>query len=140
MNTLIDTKTIGAITEMQCMLEFKKQNFTVLMSHWENTRYDFVVDINNKFIKIQVKTARLTDNDGSIEISTRMGGDKYYQEGDIDYFATFYNNQCYLIPANQCHRSKKLRIKNSRNNQKTNINFIQEFEFMKVLKDDGYID
>jgi ribosome biogenesis protein Tsr3 len=51
------SKQKGNITEVECMLSFLKLGYNVLTPYGDCERYDFVVEINNKFYKIQVKTA-----------------------------------------------------------------------------------
>ena len=62
--------------------------------------------INGKFYKIQCKTSKKTDDIGtSIEFSCRSShrvngkcvNEKYTSE-DVDFFATTYQDKCYLIP------------------------------------------
>jgi len=33
-----------------------------------------------------------------------------YSSEDVDFFATTYQNKCYLIPQNECGVAKKLRF------------------------------
>ena len=51
------SKDVGNITEVSCMLEFMKLGYPVLTPYGDCQRYDFVVEINNKFYRIQSKTA-----------------------------------------------------------------------------------
>ena len=55
----MNTKRIGNITEMEVMLAFVKQGYNVLIPYGDCERYDFVADVNGKFLRVQVKTARL---------------------------------------------------------------------------------
>ena len=45
---MIDTKIKGNITEMESMLAFMKLGYNVSIPFGEDSRYDFVVDINDK--------------------------------------------------------------------------------------------
>ena len=60
----MNSKQKGNITELECMLAFIKLGYNVLTPYGDCERYDFVVDVNGKFIRVQVKTSR-TDNDGA---------------------------------------------------------------------------
>ena len=53
------SKDVGNITEVSCMLEFMKLGCVVLQPYGDCQRYDFVVEINNKFYRIQSKTANI---------------------------------------------------------------------------------
>ena len=51
-----------------------------------------------------------------------------YSAEDVDFFATYFNNQCYLIPINKVgSRSFRLRLKPTKNGQVQNINFAKDF-------------
>ena len=54
----MNTKQIGNITELECMLAFVKAGYNVLIPYGDCERYDFVVDINGRFYKMQSKTSR----------------------------------------------------------------------------------
>ena len=52
-----------------------------------------------------------------------------YSAEDVDYFATVYNNQCYIIPIEKIgSRSFRLRLKPTKNGQVKNINFAENFK------------
>lgn len=100
------------------MLEFLKLGYNVLTPYGDCERYDFVADVNNKFYKIQVKTANTSHlEEGFVlihcESTTRSNGKlvhNKYSEDEIDFFATFYDGKCYLIPVNECSTMKRLRF------------------------------
>ena len=54
------SKDVGNITEVSCMLEFMKLGYPVLTPYGDCQRFDFVVEINGKFYRIQSKTANDT--------------------------------------------------------------------------------
>ena len=100
-----------------------------------------MLDVNNKLYKIQVKTARIK-SEGVYVISTkstsmnRSGNKiKHYTKDDIDYFATFIKNQCYLIPFNLCgKRSQRLRLLPTKNGQVKGILFAKDFKLEDIIK------
>lgn len=63
------TKQKGNITELECLLAFEKRGIEVSVPWGENTRYDMIIDIDNKLYKIQCKTSRETKN-GSFSFAT----------------------------------------------------------------------
>ena len=138
---MLDTKAVGAQTELQCITYLHGLGYNISIPWGDNARYDFVLDVNNKLYKIQVKTARIK-SEGVYVISTkstsmnRSGNKiKHYTKDDIDYFATFIKNQCYLIPFKETSRSEKtLRFLPPQNNQIKNITFAQNYLAEEQLK------
>ena len=136
------SKDVGNITEVSCMLEFMKLGYPVLTPYGDCQRYDFVVEINGKFYRIQSKTANDTYiNDGYIvfrcdNTTTKNGKVVHhsYDESEIDYFSTFYGGKCYLVPVNECSREKRLRFTAPKNGQTRGIAFASEYELEKVVE------
>ena len=141
---MLDTKQQGNITEVECMLAFLKLGYNVLTPYGDCERYDFVVDLNNKLYRIQVKTANVNHiEEGYIEFitankTTRNGTfvRHAYTSEEIDFFMTFYNNQAYLIPINECCKggTKRLRLTPPKNGQIKGITFAKDYELEKVVK------
>ena len=135
------SKDIGNITEVSCMLEFMKLGYPVLTPYGDCQRYDFVIEINNKFYRIQSKTS----NDSYIDegyiifrcdnTTTKNGNVIHHQytDNEIDFFSTFYNGKCYLIPVNECSREKRLRFTPPKNGQTKGITFACDYELEKVV-------
>ena len=101
-----------------------------------DSRYDFIVDINHHLYRIQVKTASLSVDEDFIEFKTQSSHTntqktiyRSYSSEDIDYFATTYNHQCYLVPVDKAGgRACRLRLKPTKNGQTKNINFAEDFK------------
>lgn len=143
---MIDTKVKGNTTEMECMLEFMKLGYQVSIPFGEDSRYDFIGDINGKLLKIQCKTCSeiFDDNEaimaikfktvrqsgGNAKVNTRT---KYTAE-EIDYFATSYQGKCYLVPVTQCSNEKTLRILPTKNGQIKGITWLKDCELSEVIK------
>ena len=138
----MNTKNVGNITEVSCMLEFLRLGYNVLTPYGDCERYDFVADVNNKFYKIQVKTANTSRlEEGFVlihcESTTRSNGKlvhNKYSEDEIDFFATFYDGKCYLIPVNECSTMKRLRFTPPKNGQIKGITFAKDYELQEVIK------
>lgn len=142
---MLETKIKGNVTEMECMLAFMKLGYQVSIPFGEDSRYDFVVDINDKLYKIQCKTcSEVTENEQVLAIkfkTVRQSGSKAtnwtrtkYEENEIDYFATSYQGICYLVPVKECSIEKTLRIIPPRNGQIKGISFLKDYELSEVLK------
>lgn len=139
---MLNSKQKGNITEIECMLAFLKLGYNVLTPYGDCERYDFVVDINGKLLKIQVKTSSDSHIDeGYIEFrcankTTRNGQfiRHSYDKKQIDYFMTSYNEKSYLIPVEECSIEKKrLRFSPPKNGQIKGITFAEEYELEKVV-------
>lgn len=137
----MNSKQIGNITEVSVMLEFLKLGYNILTPYGDCERYDFVVDINGKFYKIQVKTSKETE-EGKISFNTSsthyVNGKcihDSYTKKEIDYFATFYKNKCYLIPVEECGgRSVSLRFVPTKNGQTRGVKMAIDYELEEVIK------
>lgn len=140
-----NTKRIGNLTELQCAMKLYELNCAVSIPFGNSEKYDLIIDKDDKLYKIQVKHANphydeLNEIDYIIvkctwEGHNREGYTKHkYQANEIDYFATFFQGKCYLIPQNECSNQKQLRIKKPKNNQIKGINFLVNYDAEEVLK------
>lgn len=127
----------GNITEIQVMLAAMKYGCTVAIPYGNCDKYDQLWDINNHILKIQVKTARKKDSVGEGIIfncySVSNGKKHKYSKDEIDYFATFWENQCYLIPIEECSTEKTLWFKLAPQNY-SKCSMAQEYIMEEVLK------
>lgn len=135
----LDTKKKGNLTEMQCMSAFMAQGCGVSIPFGDNAKYDFVADVDGQLLKIQVKTASLKD-ENAIKFSCRSthvncSGVKNirYSENEIDYFATYWNGQCYLVPISECSAEKILRFVPPKSGQIKGITFACDYTLEKQL-------
>ena len=133
------TQKKGKITELQVLTYFLNKGY-VLSQPIIDMRYDFLLDYNDYIYKIQVKTSRLSPDGDYIEFNTSnshtntQGTVNKNYKGQIDYFATFYENQCYLIPVEECgSRNKRLRILPPKNGQTKGICFLENYTLEKIL-------
>ena len=139
---MLNSKQIGNITEIECMLSFIKLGYNVLTPYGDCERYDFVADINGRLIKIQVKHACDSNiQDGYITFkcvnkTTQNGSfvNHKYTKEQIDYFATYYDGKCYLIPVEECSTEKVLRILPPKNGQTKGVSFLKNYKDVEVLK------
>lgn len=101
-----------------------------------------IVDVDGLLIRVQVKTSSLTgENNEAITFSCRSSyvnstGVKNirYTDKEIDYFATFWDGQCYLVPISECSTKKTLRFVPPKTGQLKGITFASEYTFQKQLK------
>lgn len=138
-----EVKQKGLVTELQCELDFAKLGFPCLKSNSEDIKYDLLVDINGKLIKVQCKTCRVKEDESAIHvtlscsrINTKQCYKTFYSENEIDYFYTFYKNKSYLIPVSLKNKDAIiLRLMPPANNQ-NNYNRAEDFELEKILQKD----
>ena len=132
----------GEITEQQVAIEFLKLGLQVCKPLVQSSKYDFVVDIENKLYKIQVKTSTPKEENSYIEFATSTSHTNTrgtlnltYSENDVDFFFFFYNNECYLIPFSHCgKRAQRLRLVPTKNGQTTGIKFAKDYHLKDIVK------
>lgn len=137
---MLDTNIRGTITELKCKTYFLELGYMVSTPE-SPTRYDFILDTGEKLLKIQVKTchikedgAKLTFKVSSTHITANGSTRHHYQDDGIDYFCTWYDNECYLVPVSDCGRDEKfLRLKPTKNGQVKNISFAKDYIAKEVL-------
>lgn len=138
----LTSKQKGNLTELQCLTAFYEQGCHVSIPFGENSRYDMIADVNGKLIKVQVKTSSVKNNDfNAIEFSCRSSytnstGVKNvrYNADEIDYFATYWEGKCYLIPISECSVTKTLRFAPTKSGQRVGISFAEDYELSKQLE------
>ena len=139
------TKSIGNITELQCLSKFIEMGFDCSIPYGDCCKYDFIADLGCKLIRVQCKTSKNpirqdgTRDTGSIlftcvtqTTNTKRTVRHKYTEKDIDYFATYWNGNVYLVPVNECSTTKTLRFLPPMNNQ-SNYNKAEDYLIENVL-------
>jgi hypothetical protein len=137
----LTSKQKGNIAELECLLAINKYGFKTSIPFGDDCRYDLVVDINNKLYRIQCKKSRaLQNSEGfkfntkSIVITTHGVKESKYTKDEIDFFATVYDGQCYLVPVDECGKEKSLRFKYPSNGQKKHISLAVNYTLEEVAK------
>jgi hypothetical protein len=62
---MVNTKAIGEVSEAVILAEFLKAGFPVLLPFGDNQRYDMVIEVSGRFLRVQCKTAFRAGGDGS---------------------------------------------------------------------------
>lgn len=132
----------GEITELQVAQAFLSRGIQVCKPLVFDSRYDFIIDINHKLIRLQVKTCNLENLEKgyisfktcSTHTNTQKTIECPYSKEDVDYFATYYNNNCYIVPIEKVGvKEFRLRITPTKNGQAKNINFAEDYLLDKFL-------
>ena len=136
----LSSKQKGNLTELQCLTAFYQLGYQCSIPYGENSRYDLIADIDGRLIRVQCKTSHEIEP-GVIEFpcrstrsNTQSNLQRRYTEDEIDYFCTFWNGQCYLIPISECSVSKKLRFISPNNGQKVGITYAKDYELQGQLE------
>lgn len=137
----MNSKRIGNITEMSVALAFQKLDIPVAIPFGDCERYDLIVDIKNKLYRVQCKTSSYYRGDTSRisfncrSTSTLNGKVVHhsYTSEEIDFFATIWEDKCYLIPVGHTSSEKILRLEPPKNNQTVGVNMIEDYSLEKVV-------
>ncbi len=128
------SKRIGDIGELAFMLKATQLGFNVLSPYSAISTYDFVVDVDNKLIKVQVKNCATQESKGCYKFSVSHGrtGKLYYSAESVDIFALYCQDidTFYYIPLSQTS-SKNIRIYPNKSDHR----FSKYRENIEVFKD-----
>lgn len=131
---MLSTKQKGNITELKCITAFLEEGCTVSIPYGEDCRYDFIADICGHLIRVQSKTSRQDIDDSSITFSCQSHGSNTkenkrsaYSRSEVDYYSTYFDGECYLVPVLDGLKAKRLRLKPPKNNQTAGISYAQNY-------------
>lgn len=132
-----NTNIKGKISELEILTYVTKLGYSVSIPFGDKDKYDQIWDVNGKLLKIQIKTCRWKD-DRKIGIifncySVSNGKKHTYTKDEIDYFATFWNNKCYLVPIEECSQEKTLWFELASNNY-SKCCMAKDYEIEEVIK------
>lgn len=133
-------KDVGDESQAMVLARLVQAGKQVLTPFGENVRYDLVLDDDNKFIRVQIKTGRLRA--GVIRFNTcsytyhhpNNRGMKVYKHdyrGAADLFGVYCpeTDGVYLVPVDDVGvNTGSLRVEPTHNNQVKKIRWAQKFE------------
>lgn len=129
----------GLLTELQCQKDFIERKILVSQPITQDSKYDFIIDVNNKLYRIQCKTASLSDDNSYLQIKSKTTNirtmkDSYYSKEDIDFFYTTLDGVSYLIPVEKSgHGETRLRF-TSKNPKNPNIKWASNYQIDLMLQ------
>lgn len=137
----MNSKEIGNLTELQCITALYALGCDVSIPFGNSQKYDLIMDYKGKLYKVQVKHANEVGGE-YFTFKTRWQGHNAsgytqtsYTKEDIDLFATYCQNQLYLIPVEECSgASKTIRFIPPKNGQIKGVNFAKDYVAEEVLK------
>jgi hypothetical protein len=128
----------GAAAEAAISLAAVELGLVVLLPRGEGGRYDLVIDLEPKLLRVQCKLAQHLTGVLCVRVSTS----RYTPRG---YVRTSYNaeeidaigayspelRRCFLIPVDEVsgHRALHLRVDPTKNNQAERIKWARDYEF-----------
>lgn len=140
------TQKKGLTTELHCILDFTELGYRCLTPVDDSSKYDVVVDINGKFIRVQCKTSTWVKDTAKEKVAfyistsrqtTNTKTTTYYKYSaeDIDYFYTWFNGQGYLVSINEANGTKfRWRYEYPSTGQKQGIHIADDYKISEVLK------
>ena len=140
MNTAVNTKLKGDVTQAFILAELVKHCYAVLLPWGDNQRYDLVAEKDGRFYRVQCKTGRL-DN-GCVKFNTTSQSTvdgkltKFGYCGQVEYFMVWCPEtaKIYSIKPEDAGKTDcYLRLTSPANNQHSKIKFAVEYEFQGSL-------
>lgn len=126
---------IGIRSEGAILGELSKQGYDVLAPFSYNRRYDFVIDLGDRFVRAQCKTGRLFT--GAVvfnKVSTRSSRTAVHRRAygdDIDCFLIYCPplDKVYAVPIADAEKGvAMLRVEPPANAQRKRINWATDYE------------
>lgn len=136
------TKSKGNIVELQCMSAFMELGYNCSIPYGDGAKYDFIVDYNGELLRIQCKSSTHPIRNGikdteafhfstvSQTTNTTKTTRHTYSSEQIDYFATWFNGNVYVVPVEECSTNKTLRF-SPPNNGNNNYNKAEDYLISK---------
>jgi hypothetical protein len=132
----LTTQQKGITTEIYVAAYLLELGYNVSQPLCQDSKYDLIVDVNNKLLRLQVKTARqnnpksITFNCRSTTKNSVTHKSRTYTSDEIDYFATYWNHKVYLVPVGQCSSEKTLHLEQTNRKDWT---YIEDCSAKEVL-------
>jgi hypothetical protein len=130
---------VGQRSEAAILAAFIERGFEVLMPWGTNHRYDMVLDLGDRFLRVQCKTGRLRHgaiefNAHSVRVNTRTSFTRDYL-GEIDYFAVYCRatKSVYMVACDAATPKSvvALRIDPPMNGQHKRVRWAAEYELSR---------
>jgi hypothetical protein len=133
----------GAIAEMAFSYHATRLGIGVLWPCAEGERYDLVLDLRPRLVRVQCKWGLLRDGVISAALKTNRRGPNgfittSYTPNEVDAFGIYCEplDRCFLVPitAVQARRGLHLRLAPSKNNQRAAINWAAEYDLGAIAQ------
>lgn len=131
-------KEQGERSERRVVAALLEHGYDVLVAPYGGKRrYDLVLDLGDRFVRVQAKTARLTKDGGALVAATTsfagLGAARrrVAYRGQIDLFAIFSpdTGRVYLVPVDECPETQiQLRLTPPKNGQRAGVRYAADYE------------
>jgi hypothetical protein len=126
---------VGLRTEGAILGALVRRGYLVLVPFGQNQRYDLVLDMDGKFVRVQCKTGRLRNgcvvfSAQSVRSNTRKAVFRHYKD-DVELFLVHCPDTggIYAIPIEEVTRSHgTLRIDPTSNGQEKYVRWARDYE------------
>ena len=133
-----ETSQKGLLTELQCQTDFSEYGVLLSQPIINDSRYDFIADINGTLYKIQCKTCAVSEDKKAISFPCSSknwnSNERKPYTDEIDYFYTCYNKQGYLIPISEVGKRSKILRFSSDQSKNLAISWAKDYEIKKILQ------
>lgn len=135
-------KERGVLTEAIVLSRLLEFGVDVSQPFGDNSRYDFIADVDGELSRVQVKTAREEHSgNGTIVFNTQSVKSNISQNrtedynGDIDAFVAYYpdTDTCYWVDIDEAAKSEMCLRVNEAGNNHPSINWAEDYELGNVL-------
>jgi hypothetical protein len=133
----------GAVAEAAITLMAIQAGLTVIRPLCEGRRYDLVIELEPRLLRVQCKLARRLPGVLSVHASTcRLTPGGYvrtsYTANEIDAVGVYspHLHRCFLIPIDEIsgRREVHLRLDPTKNNQADRIKWARDYQFPVVIR------
>lgn len=134
-----NSKRRGSITELLVIAKLLEYG-EVSIPYGNNARYDCILDLQSKLVRIQIKTAKVIDDNrfripfANTKTTSHESVRKVYTPDSVDYIATYYCGNVYLVPTGKYKNLFTLCFDYPKNGIKSTINIEKEYRIENVLK------
>jgi hypothetical protein len=123
--------TRGTVGEAAVLNAFVERGFEVLIPFGEGLAYDLLVAVDDRYLRVQCKTAR--PSRGCLifnAYATDHGHGQVSYVGRADIFGVYFpvERSVYLVPVAEVHDKGRLRLEPTRNNQRERVRFAAQYE------------
>jgi hypothetical protein len=137
----LSTHAKGLSTELAVRKAFIDNGFGVSIPLLPTSRYDMIADIDGYLFKVQIKTAQPIENSDGFLVKLKSSRthrwgvcDVKYNSSEVDMFATYYNNNVYVIPQYMVDGMSSIHLRNtSANNQMVGVHYAENFRLDNVV-------